>query len=136
MANEGQHPPIDNGEMYHLVDNVDRGLDADAAVGSESSIKKRIYTRDELLRLRTVTKYHHSPRIMQFHLGPRRDLSQLEASAPEIVPNIVENIAAADREENQNDDQSVRFKQSVLNRTRQLQLKLEQLKLKSAPAPK
>lgn len=137
----------------------DRELEEDSDLPSEaelsfydepSPIKKIEYTRDVLLGYQLMSFKNENaakdwaelvencPKINHFGLSrdspriSRRGQLPQKPSAPTVDANVIENPNQIDRLENDNENSILRLKEGVLNKTRLLQMKLEQMKMKAA----
>lgn len=139
-------------EQHPVTENSDRPSEGENSVCEEASpIEKIEYTKDVLLSYQLTSANNETiaksleevaakyPRIVHYELSkftPRRSRNQLrnqlpqKPSASEVVGSVAENTNS----ENDNDNSMLRLKEGVLNQTRILQLKLEQMKLKAAAA--
>lgn len=133
-------------------ENDDLPSDADISFYDEiSPIKQIEYSRDVLLSYQTLSGNRAEfeekfPKAVHFGLakGPPRiphdDQTALkwlmEASKAPTAANVAtENVNPVSPSENNTENSIQRLKEGVLNKTRLLQLKLEQLKLKAATSP-
>lgn len=142
-------------EQHLVTENVNCASEGENSVCEETSpINKHEYTRDVLLSYQLTSANNENiarsleevaakyPRIVHYGLSkltPRRtrtnQLTQKPIdtrSAPEVVGSVAENANQAGHSENYNENSILRLKEGVLNQTRLLQLKLEQMKLKAA----
>lgn len=133
-----QHPVTENSDIENSV------------CEEASPIEKIEYTKDVLLsyQLTSADKENIAksleevaakyPRVVHYGLSkltprrfnPLRNQLPQKPSAPEVVGSVAENTNS----KNDNDKSMLRLKEGVLNQTRILQLKLEQMKLKAAAA--
>lgn len=138
-------------EQQLVTENVDCPSESeDSVCGETSAIKKHEYTRDVLLSYKLTSGNNENiasnleevaakyPRIVLYELSkftPRRSRNSQPTRneiAPEVVGSVAENANLAGRSENYNESSMLRLKEGVLNQTRLLQMKLEQMKLKAA----
>lgn len=120
--------------------------DPELSVYEETPLKKHEYTIDKLLSFQLVAAASEKKenvladldeKIRRFGLS--RQIAQpidskKKANENQNVVRVNENVNQADSSENDYENSINRLKEGVLNKTRLLQMKLEQLKNKAANA--
>lgn len=142
--------PKDN-YVQEQEEDSDLPSEAELSFYDEPSLINKIeYTRDVLLNYQLMSFNNENgakdwaelvencPKINHFGLSrnsprvSRRDQLMQKPSVPPIAANVIENPIQVDRSENDNENSILRLKEGVLNKTRLLQMKLEQMKMKAA----